>query len=190
MLGSLYQLRQLPGCLQIVVVPKKNGKLRICIDYWKLNTATKKDPYPLPFTHSVLDTVAGHEVYSFLDGYSGYHQLKIAEEDRHLTAFVTDWGAFICIVMPFGLKNAPGSYQRTVNKAFREYIDDFMKVFPDDFNVYSDLDSHLGKLWKCFAKCREYGISLNPKKCVFLVFSRVILGTLYPSMESFPTPRK
>ena len=74
----------------IVVVPKKNGKLRICIDYRKLNATTKKDPYPLPFTDLVLDIVAGHEVYSFLDGYSGYHQLKIVEENRHLTAFVTD----------------------------------------------------------------------------------------------------
>ena len=109
-------------------------------------------------------------------GIVGYNQLKIAEEGCHLMTFVTDWGAFIWIVMPFGLKNAPGSYQRTVNKAFREYIDDFMKLFLDDFSVYSDLDSHLGKLWKCFVKCREYDISLNPEKCMFLVFSGVILG--------------
>ena len=66
----------------VVVVPKKNGKLRIYVDFRKLNAATKKDPYPIPFTDSILDTVAGHEMYSFLDGYSGYHQIKIALEDK------------------------------------------------------------------------------------------------------------
>ena len=102
----------------IVVVPKKNGKLRICVDFRKLNAATKKDPYPIPFTDSILDTVAVHEMYSFLNGYSGYHQIKIAPEDRFKTAFVTDWGAFVWVVMPFGLKNAPAIYQKAVNLAF------------------------------------------------------------------------
>ena len=68
------------------------------------------------YLSSVLDIVEGHEVYSFLDGFSGYHQLKITEENRHLTAFVTNWGAFVWMVMPFGLKNAPSSYQRTLKK--------------------------------------------------------------------------
>ena len=79
----------------IVVVPKKNGKLRICVDFKKLNVATKKDPYTISFTDFILDTVARHEIYSFLDGYSGYHQIKIAPEDRFKTAFVADWGAFV-----------------------------------------------------------------------------------------------
>ena len=74
--------------------------MQICIDSWKINEATKKDAYPLPFTDLVLDTVAGHDVYSFLDGHSGCHQLKIAEEDRHLTAFV--W-----IVMAFWIEECP-----------------------------------------------------------------------------------
>ena len=88
----------------IVVVPKKNGKLRICVDFRKLNATTKKDLYAIPFKDSILDTVAGHEMYSFLDGYTGYHQIKIAPEDRFKTSFVTDWGAFVWVVMPFGLK--------------------------------------------------------------------------------------
>ena len=174
----------------IVIVPKKNGKLRICIDFRKLNAATKKDPYPLPFTEEVLDSVAGHEMYSFLDGYSGYHQIQIAPEDRHKTAFVTDWGAFVWIVMPFGLKNAPPTYQRAVNKAFRDFIGDFMKLFLDDFSVYSDIISHLVKLRKCFEKCREYGISLNPDKCLLLVFSGIILGHIVSKEGKFPDPKK
>jgi hypothetical protein len=74
----------------IVVVPKKNGKLRICIDFKKLNAATKKDPYPLPFINEVLNTITRYEAYSFLDGYLGHHQISIALEDRYKTKFVTD----------------------------------------------------------------------------------------------------
>jgi hypothetical protein len=78
--------------------------------------------------------------------------------------------------MPFGVKNGPPTYQRVVTKAFREYIDVFMKIFLDDFIVLSDLSTHLKKLKKCFLKCRKFGISLNPNKCAFMVFSRTILG--------------
>jgi len=76
----------------IVVVPKKNGKLKICIDFKKLNATTKKDPYPLPFTNEVLNTIVGYEAYSFLNGYSKYHQMYIAPEDRYKTTFVTYLG--------------------------------------------------------------------------------------------------
>ncbi len=87
----------------IVVVPKKNGKLRIYIDFKKLNATTKKDPYPLPFIDKTLKRIAGYEAYSFLDGYAGYQQIFIASEDRYKTSFVKDWGAFIWKVVPFGV---------------------------------------------------------------------------------------
>ncbi len=74
----------------IVVVPKKNGKLKICIDFRKLNAITKKDPYPLPFIDEVLNTLVGYEAYSFLDGYSRYHQISIVPKDKYNTTFVTD----------------------------------------------------------------------------------------------------
>lgn len=78
----------------IVVVPKKNGKLRVYIDYRKLNECMVKDPFPIPFLESSLDQVAGNEVYSLMDGFSGYNQVKIATEDQECTTFITDWGAF------------------------------------------------------------------------------------------------
>jgi hypothetical protein len=78
--------------------------------------------------------------------------------------------------MIFGDKYGPPTYQKLVTKTFREYLDNFMKIFLDDFIVYSDMESHLQKLRLCFQKCREYGISLNPNKCAFMVFSRIILG--------------
>jgi hypothetical protein len=78
--------------------------------------------------------------------------------------------------MLFGVKNGPPTYQRVVTKAFGEYLNSFMKIVLDDFIVYSDMESHLQKLKLCFQKCREYGINLNPTKCAFMVFSRMILG--------------
>ncbi|MCO5580035.1 hypothetical protein L7F22_033901 [Adiantum nelumboides] len=89
----------------IVVVPKKNEKLRVCVDYKKLNAQTIKDPFPLPITDMLLDEIAGHEMYSFMDGYSEYNQQKIAPEDRAKKTFITEWGAFMYLVVQFGLCN-------------------------------------------------------------------------------------
>ncbi len=87
----------------IVVAPKKNGKLRICINFKKLNEAMKKDPYPLPFTNEMLNTIAGYEAYSFLDGYSGYHQISIILEDRYKIASIIDYEVFMWKMMLFGV---------------------------------------------------------------------------------------
>jgi hypothetical protein len=160
----------------IIIVPQKNGKLKIYIDLKKLNAATKKDPYPLPFTDEVLNTIARYEAYSFLDGYSRYHQISIAPKDKYKITFVTNLGAFIWKVILFGVENGPPTYQRAMTKTFIEYLDNFTKILLDDFIVYSDMDSHLQKLRLCFQKCKEYGINLNLNKCAFMVFSGMILG--------------
>ncbi len=154
----------------MVIVPKKNGKLRICIDFIKLNAITKKDPYPLPFTVEMLNTVVGYEAYSFLNGYLGYHQISIVQEDRYTTAFVIDWGVFIWKVIPFKVKYRPPTLQKAITKTLKEYLNNFKEIFLDDFTVYNDMESHLQKLILCFQKCREYGISLNLNKCAFLLF--------------------
>ena len=94
----------------IVIVPKKNKKLRICVDCRKLNAATIPNPFPLPYMDSMLDEVARHEIYSFLDGFSGYNQIRMAPEDQAKTAFITAWGVFVCTVMWFGLRNSPSTF--------------------------------------------------------------------------------
>jgi hypothetical protein len=94
----------------IIIVPRKNGKLKIYVDFKKLSKATKKIPYPLPFFDEILNIVARYEVYSFLDGYSGYHQIFVAFEDRYKTTFVIDWGIFIWMVMPFDVQNGPPTF--------------------------------------------------------------------------------
>ncbi len=127
----------------IVIVPKKNGKLKIYIDFKKLNATIKKDPYPLPFTNEVLNIVVGYETYSFIDGYSRYHQIFIVPKDRYKIAFVIDRETFIWKVMPFGVKNGPLTYQRAHTKSFKKYLDSFMKIFLNDFTMYNDMENHL-----------------------------------------------
>jgi len=93
-----------------VVVPKKNEKLKICVDFKKLNRATQIDPYPLPFFDEILNIVVRYEAYSFLDGYLRYHYIFIAFENRYKTTFVTNWGVFVWMVMSFGVKNGPPTF--------------------------------------------------------------------------------
>jgi hypothetical protein len=90
--------------------------------------------------------------------------------------FITNWGVFVWVVMPFELKNAPPTYQQMMNTTFKDYFRMFMKLLLDDFSMFNDLDTHLPKLWLWFDKCKEFDISLNPKKCMFLVLWNVILG--------------
>ena len=95
----------------IVIVPKKNGQIRVCVDYRKLNAAIVTDVVPFPFTDGVLDAVAGHECYNFLDGFNGYNQIHMHPEDQEKTAFVPEWGVFLAVVMMFGLKTALATFR-------------------------------------------------------------------------------
>ena len=120
--GFIEPVDQATWLSPIVVVPKKNGKLRICIDFRRFNAATKKGLYPLPFMDEDLDTVIGYAAYSFIDYFPSYHQVHIHKNDRYKTAFITEWGAYVWVVMPFDLKNAPPTYQRIVNQIFKTDI--------------------------------------------------------------------
>lgn len=129
------------------VVNNDNGKLvpqrtvtgwRVCIDYRKLNDATRKDIFPLPFIDQMLERSAGHEYYCFLDAFSGYFQILIAPEDQEKTTFTCPYGTFTYKRMPFGLYNAPDTFQRYMTGIFHELMEDNMEVFMDDFSVFGD----------------------------------------------------
>ncbi|XP_059068671.1 uncharacterized protein LOC131859137 [Cryptomeria japonica] len=122
----------------LVVVPKKNGKWHICVDYRALNKATKKDHFPLPFIDQVLDTLAGKRFFSFLDGFNGYNKIHIALEDHDKTTFMCPWGTFAYNVLPFGLCNAPATFQRAVLSIFADLINDCVEVYMDDFTVHGN----------------------------------------------------
>jgi hypothetical protein len=106
----------------VVVQEKKQGGIRICVDLRKLNDACLHDPFPTPFTDEVLENVGGQEVYSFTDGFSRYHQIKLAPRYRYNTTFSIEWGSYQYTVMPFGVKNAPTIFSRVVIVAFKEFI--------------------------------------------------------------------
>ncbi|PNX86187.1 hypothetical protein L195_g042264 [Trifolium pratense] len=123
----------------IVPVIKKNGSLRVCIDFRDLNNATPKDEYSMPVAEMLVDSAAGHEYLSMLDGYSGYNQIFIDEDDVSKTAFRCPGalGTYEWVVMPFGLKNAGATYQRAMNLIFHDFIEIFMQVYIDDIVVKS-----------------------------------------------------
>ncbi|CAL2229160.1 unnamed protein product [Prunus armeniaca] len=121
----------------IVLVKKKTGAIRICVDFRNLNLATPKDEYPMPMVDLIVDGAAKHEILFFMDGHSGYNQIFIAEEDVHKTAFRCPGsiGTFEYVVMPFGLKNAGATYQRAMNAIFHDMIGRNLEVYIDDVVV-------------------------------------------------------
>src|SRR5277367_3903472 len=146
------------------------------MDLCKLNDASVHDPFPTPFTDEVLNNVGGQEVYSFTDGFSGYHQIRIAPEDRHKMTFATEMGSFQYTVMPFGLKNAPAIFSRVVISAFKEFIHKFLEVYFDDWTIFGLLKDHIASLILMLDKCRQHHISLNLKKCIFCAPFGILLG--------------
>jgi ribonuclease HI len=162
-----------------VVVRKKNGKWRVCVDFTDLNKACPKDPFPLPKIDQLVDSTAGHERMSFLDAFQGYHQIALKEEDQEKTAFITPRGIFCYKVMPFGLKNAGSTYQRMVTKMFSELLGQTVEVYIDDMVVKSVKSTdHIEDLRKVFEILRKHSLKLNATKCAFGVGSGKFLGFL------------
>ncbi|XP_019434188.1 PREDICTED: uncharacterized protein LOC109340879, partial [Lupinus angustifolius] len=124
----------------VVAVPKKGGKLRICVDYRDLNKASPKDDFPVPHIDVLVDSTADHALFSFMDGYSGYHQIKMALEDVNKTTFITPWGTFCYQVMPFGLKNAMATYQRAMVTLFHDMMHKEIEVYVDDIICKSKIE--------------------------------------------------
>ncbi|KAK1550949.1 hypothetical protein Q3G72_027475 [Acer saccharum] len=131
-IGSVREVKYPDWLANIVVVKKKNGKWRVCIDFTDLNKACPKDSFPLPHIDMLVDATAGHEFLSFMDAYLGYNQILMHPDDQEKTAFVTERGIFCYKVMPFGLKNAGATYQRLVNKMFAKMLGSTMEVYIDD----------------------------------------------------------
>ncbi|MCO5583693.1 hypothetical protein L7F22_037606 [Adiantum nelumboides] len=172
--GFIYPVEDSERVSPIVMTPKKNGKWRVCVDYKPLNAATKRDHFPLPFQDEIFNEVAGYERYTVCDGYSGYFQIKIAEKDQKKTTFVTPWGCFAYRVMPFGLTNAPATFQRFITHVFQPFFGKSIRVFIDDFCIYSLRVLHLEKVNEGLARLQSLGGQLNVDKC-HIAESRVTL---------------
>ncbi|XP_013733114.1 uncharacterized protein LOC106436704 [Brassica napus] len=135
--GSIAEVRYPEWLANPVVVKKKNGKWRVCVNFTDLNKACPKDNYPLPNINGLVESTAGNEMLTFMDAFSGYNQIMIHPDDREKTAFITDRGTYCYKVMPFGLKNAGATYQRLVNKMFADKLGVTMEVYIDDILVKS-----------------------------------------------------
>jgi len=161
----------------LVPVRKKTDEIRLCIDFRNLNKVSLKDNYPLPKMDHILQRVVGASGMSLLDGYLGYNQILVHEDDRDKTTFTTPWGTFHYAEMPFDLKNAGATFQRAMDMAFANEKDVFFVVYLDDLTIFSKTDDeHLYHLQVVFQKCRKYGISLNPKKSLFAMSECKLLG--------------
>nr|GFC19458.1 retrovirus-related Pol polyprotein from transposon 17.6 [Tanacetum cinerariifolium] len=148
-----------------------------CIDYRKLNEATRKDHFPLPFMDQMLEILAGNEYYCFLDGFSGYFQIPIDLRDQEKTTFTCPYGTFAYRRMPFGLCNAPGTFQRCMLAIFHDMVEKTMEVFMDDFSIFGNsFESCLSRLDKKLQRCKDTNLSLNWEKSHFMVKEGIFLG--------------
>ena len=137
----------------VISLKKDTTQIRICVNFICLNALTIKDPFPIPFTDSILEEVAGHEIYSFMDGFSGYNRICIVEEDKLKTTFVVEGGVYAFNQMPFGLCNAPATFQRIILHIFDKMSFRNFKAFLDDWSVFSTKDKHLKALVECMERC-------------------------------------
>ncbi|XP_052730552.1 uncharacterized protein LOC108324378 [Vigna angularis] len=175
----------------VVMVKKANGKWRMCTDYTDLNKACPKDSHPLPSIDALVDGASGHRVLSFLDAYSGYNQIPMYGPDVEKTAFITEKSNFCYEVMSFGLKNAGATYQRLMDRIFRDQIGRCMDVYVDDMVVRSaDGEGHLRDLEEVFRQVRKFGMRLNPAKCTFGVAAGKFLGFMLTSRGIEANPDK
>jgi hypothetical protein len=160
-----------------VLVPKKTGGLRMCIDYTDLNKHYPKDPFPLPRIDQVVDSTAGSVLLCFLDCYSGYHQIALHPDDEDKTAFIMPHDIYCYKVMIFGLKNVGATYQKATQKCLKSRIGKNVEAYVDDVVIKTtEEDKLIADLTETFANLREFQWKLNPTKCVFSVPSGLLLG--------------
>ncbi|GJV97994.1 reverse transcriptase domain-containing protein [Tanacetum coccineum] len=193
--GLIYPISDSPWVSPVHCVPKKGGMTvvtndenelvptrlvtgwRVCIDYRKLNEATRKDHFPLLFMDQMLERLAGNEYYCFLDGFSGYFQIPIDPKDQEKTTFTCPYGTFAYRRMPFGLCNAPGTFQRCMMAIFHDMIEKTMEVFMDDFLVFGNsFSTCLSNLEKMLKRCEDTNLALNWEKSHFMVKEGIVLG--------------
>ena len=173
-----------------VLVRKKGGKWRMCVDYTGLNKACPKVPYPLPRIDQIVDSTAGCETLSFLDAYSGYHQIRMKESDQLATSFITPFGMYCYVTMSFGLRNAGATYQRCMNHVFGEHIGRTVEAYVDDIVVKtrkaSDLLSDLEVTFRCL---KAKGVKLKSLMGPMLVMAAIFSGLASMPRSETMNPR-
>ncbi|GKU96286.1 hypothetical protein SLEP1_g9534 [Rubroshorea leprosula] len=175
--GFIWEVHYPSWIANIVPVHKKNGQLRVCVDFHDLNQACPKDDFSLPIIELMVDATMGHEVLSFMDGFSSYNQIRMDPKDEELTAFRTPKGIYYYKVMPFGLKNVGATYQHAMQMTFSDMLHKLVECYVDDLVVKSKRrDDHLNDLKVVFERLRKYQLKMNPLKRAFGVSSGKFMG--------------
>ncbi|MGL5707185.1 MAG: reverse transcriptase domain-containing protein, partial [Aeromonas sp.] len=180
-----------PWCSRLVPVQKPDSTLRLCVDYRQLNSHTIKDNYPLPRIDDIIDSLSKASIFSVLDATSGFYQIALNEKDIEKTAFCYKNGLYEFVRMPFGLCNAPGTFQRAMDTIFKKDIHKHVIPYLDDIIIFSkDLESHKSHLDSVLRKIHSAGLVLNKKKCRFFQQEIKILGNLISKGRVRPDPHK
>ena len=176
--GGAIRPSQSPWCNAVVLVCKKDGGLRFCIDFHRLNSQTKKDAYPLPQMQETMESIVGARFFSTMDLKSGFWQVKMAKDSQQYTAFtVGSMGVYEFLRMPYGLCNTPATFQRLMQNCLGELNLTYALIYLDDVIVFSwTKEEHLHCLWVVFSRFLEHGLKLKPSKCHFLQDKITFLG--------------
>jgi hypothetical protein len=189
--GFIKEFLHLGWLANPILVPKKNNKWRMCVDYTSLNKECPKDPYLLPYIDQIIDSTARSELLCFHDAYSGYHQIRMKESDQLATSFITLIGAYCYVTMPFGLKNAGATYQHCMKCCLHEQISRNAKAYVDDIVVKSSKARNLIQdLLKTFESLQKFKIKLNLEKCTFGVPSDKLLSYIVSAHKIETNPMK
>jgi transposase InsO family protein len=171
-----------PYAAPVLFAKKKDGTLRMCVDYRALNKITIKNKYPIPRIDEMLDQLNGAKIFSKLDLKSGYHQVRIKDDDIEKTAFRTRYGSFEFVVLPFGLTNVPPTFMRLMNSIFHKYIDEFVIIYLDDILIYSkNEDEHLHHIKLVLQLLQHNHLYVNKAKCEFGVSEIEFVGHIVTS---------
>lgn len=180
-----------PAAAQVLFTKKKNGSLRLCVDYRGLNAITIKNRYPIPLISETLTKLAKAKYYTRFDVISAFNRLRMAEGEEWKTAFRTRWGLYESLVMPFGLCGAPGSFQIFINDTLRTHLDDFVTAYLDDILVFSQtLEEHHRHVSWVLERLRAAGLHLDINKSEFHATSTEFLGLVISREGVLMEPKK